>query len=156
MKQVYSFFIVCLTLAMVTGCWNKNVEESQLVVINVLDPEYYQDCHIEGSINIPFDQFEAKISQLNKNNKYVIYCSNYACTAAPFSASMLVEHGFKDVGVLPGGIVDWYQKGYPVVGACQKTYLKEENEEFGEHDGNSVAIISADVLHQSMIDAKLI
>ena len=37
------------------------------------------------------------------------------------------DMGFAHVAVLPGGVVEWCQKGLPCNGACQLQYLKEDN-----------------------------
>lgn len=140
--------IVCALLA---GCWGTSTtQSSKLVVINVLEPDYYQDCHMTGSINIPFEEFEERMKTLHKKDSYVLYCSNYSCTAAPFAAQMLTQAGFEDVALFPGGIVEWYQKGYPCTGSCQKEYLKEDNEKFADEDHEAIKIISADDLKAAM------
>ncbi len=135
---------------LLAGCWASSITESKLVVINVLDPDYFQDCHMTGSINIPFEQFENSIQNLRKTDRYVLYCSNYACTAAPFAAEMLQKAGFNDVFVFPGGIVEWYQQGYPCTGNCLKEYLKEENEPMVDEDHGEIKIISAEDLKNQL------
>jgi rhodanese-related sulfurtransferase len=157
--QSEKFFVLSLivcSLAILAGCWGSTTQKSKLVMINVLDPDYYQDCHIAGSINIPFEQFEERAKTLDKNDCYVLYCSNHACTAAPFCASFLKDAGFKDVSLLPGGIVEWYQKGYPCTGNATKEYLKEVDEPLGDLDHPGVKELSADDLKQAMIQEKLI
>lgn len=145
-----NFSLIFCVMFMLTGCWGFLSKQSQLVVINVLDADYYQDCHIAGSINIPFDDFDEKLKTLDKKNRYVLYCSNYACTAAPFLAQQMKDAGFDNVAVYHGGIVQWYQKGYPYQGPAQKSYLKEENEPLDDSDHLSIEEISADDLKAEM------
>jgi S-adenosylmethionine:tRNA-ribosyltransferase-isomerase (queuine synthetase) len=40
--------------------------ERKLIIINVLDKKYYNDCHIPESINIPYEEFKAKITELGE------------------------------------------------------------------------------------------
>jgi rhodanese-related sulfurtransferase len=142
---------------LLAGCWWSTTNPtSKLVMINVLDPDYYQDCHITGSVNIPFEQFEERIRTLDKNDRYVLYCSNYACTAAPFAGGMLKEAGFANVSVLPGGIVEWYQKGYPCTGTAQRGYLTDVNERLADDDYAGVTSVSAEALKDLMTQEKLI
>lgn len=158
-QRVHFFGISLIVFSMIffVGCWNFSVkDELKLVIINVLDHDDYQDCHIAGSINIPFEQLEERLKSLSKKDKYVFYCSNYACTAAPFAASMFKNAGFYDVALLPGGIVEWYQKGYPYQGVAQKEYLKEENEILGEEEHKGIKILAAEDLKAQMIQAKMI
>ena len=156
MKSIVRVLAFLTIIPLLGGCFWSAKKESKLVIINVLDPDYYQDCHITGSINIPFEQFEDAIRSMNKQDNYVTYCSNYTCTAAPFAAGMMQDQGFEHVSVLPGGIVDWYQKGLPVQGLAQKEYLKDENEPLDGHADKSIAIITTERLHELMIAAKLI
>ncbi len=142
------FFLSLIFL--LAGCWGSSTTQSKLVVINVLDADYFQDCHMTGSINIPFEQFETNMKNLRKTDRYVLYCSNYACTAAPFAAEMLQKAGFNDVSVFPGGIVEWYQQGYPCTGSCLKEYLKEENDPMLDDDHGAVKVISADDLKEQL------
>ena len=42
-----------------SGCVSsekKEIDAPKLLVINVLDKALYDDCHITGSIHVPFDQ----------------------------------------------------------------------------------------------------
>ena len=150
----FSLIVCCLMLF--AGCWNSADKTSKLVVINVLDPDYHQDCHMTGSINIPFEQFEERMKSLNKKDRYVLYCSNFACTAAPYAAELLKNAGFEDVALFPGGIVQWYQSGNPCTGSAQMSYLKEENEPMGEEDHPGIKLMTPDELKTAMIQAGLI
>lgn len=147
-----------------SGCWKFETKdkESQLVVVNVLDKDYYDDCHITGSINIPFEDLEERVKGMNKKDAYVFYCSNYACTAAPFSAKMLKDAGFEQVSVYHGGMVEWYQHKYPYTGAAEKSYLQdsndklEEDEPLNEKDHAKIKDITAEELLSMMKNAKLL
>lgn len=149
-SMIVGYSLIIFVVALLTGCWksSEKSEESKLVVINVLDPSYFQDCHITGSINIPFDQFEAMVPSLSKNDSYVIYCSNYACTAAPFAVQVMRDAGFENVSLLPGGIVEWYQNKFPYQGPAQLQYLHEENEQLDDDHGPMPVISSQQLLEK--------
>lgn len=156
-----SVSLVGVSALFLAGCgWFSSKKEEVapgLVVINVLDKDYFDDCHITGSINVPFDDLEKKISSLNKQSEYVVYCSNYACTAAPHSAKMLKDADFDQVSVYHGGIVEWHQKGYPCTGPAQKEYLKEANEPMDDEDhSDDMVSVTADELKTKMIEAGLL
>lgn len=108
----------------------KGLERRKPVVhlVNVLDKEFYDDCHIPGSIQLDMDHVGAFVASANRNDTYVVYCANYACTASGMVAKELVEKGFKNVYAYEAGIADWYTHGYPCVGACTETYLKSPNQ----------------------------
>jgi len=100
-----------------------------VIPINVLDEEAFLDAHIPHSLNIPFDVFESFIPHLNKYKTYVLYCSNYLCTASHAAAEMLKKHGFPHVFVYNGGMSDWYQHAkesplYKVEGPAEAEYLQ--------------------------------
>lgn len=149
------FSLIFLQTFFFSGCWSSKIESSKLVVINVLDATYYDDCHMTGSINIPFENLENRMKSLNKNNSYVFYCSNYACTAAPYAAGMFKEAGFKNVSVFTGGIVEWFKAGCPVTGPAQKEYLNEENEPLSDEDHKDIMVISLEDLKAQMASANM-
>lgn len=108
-------------------CYRSLKQEKGFLVINVLDAPLYADCHIAGSINIPFDKLEKEIQKYNRGDEIVLYCSNFMCTASHAAAQMLVEkYGFLNVFVYSGGMADWYQRGYPIQGPCRQEYLRKE------------------------------
>lgn len=147
-----------------SGCWKSEAEDkkSKLVVINVLDKDYYDDCHITGSVNIPFEELDDRVKGMNKKDSYIFYCSNYACTAAPFSAKMFKDAGVDNVAVYHGGMVEWYQNKYPYTGSAKKSYLQdineklEEDEPLDEQAHAEIKDITADQLLSMMKSAKLL
>ena len=44
------------------------------IVVDVRTPQEYNDGHISGSLNIPLQQIEARISMLKKKEKTIITC----------------------------------------------------------------------------------
>jgi rhodanese-related sulfurtransferase len=94
------------------------------VVIDVLPKEYYDKAHIDGAINIPLNELEAKAAELDKNKKIVVYCASYTCHASTAAAKILTKLGFKDVHDYKGGIKEWLEesKGEKVA-ACLKCGL---------------------------------
>ena len=127
---------------------------NKLVVINVLDPEFYSDCHIVGSINIPFDQVEQRAATLNKDAEVVVYCSNYRCTASAHAARILQQQGFKRVYAYEAGMAEWYQQKLPVAGPCKQAYLTMENKmlavESAGGENTDVKVISTQELKQKL------
>jgi len=102
-------------------------ESSSLVVINVLPQEYYRDCHIPGSINIPYDQIENATQDWDKNVEIVVYCAHEECDASEQAYRTLEKLGFANVREYPGGMRDWKQAGLPVEGPCEKEYLQSNS-----------------------------
>lgn len=92
-----------------------------MTVVNVLSHDYYQECHIAGSISAPLDQLATRANTWDKNKLIVTYCANKDCNASKKGYELLIKQGFKNVVAYEGGIQEWQQKGYPVEGtACSK------------------------------------
>lgn len=93
--------------------------EPTLIVINVLPQEYYTKCHIRGSINVPLEQLQGVANESwDKHDKIVVYCANYECSASKSAFKLLHKLGFTQVCAYEGGIKEWCQKEYPIVGSC--------------------------------------
>lgn len=122
-----------------------------LVVINVLDKEPYDDCHIKGSVNVPFTQLSAYAQNLDPETaEIVVYCSNYMCSTSGHACKQLMKMGFKHVWAYEGGTAEWYQMGLPVEGPCKNSYLTQKMTP-PPHDGEStVAVITAQELAKKL------
>ena len=145
------FFIVLgILLASLPGCFSKPVKQEGLVVINVLDKELYDDCHIKGSINIPFDMVEHAAKDIDKQAEIVLYCSNYQCSTSEYAARKLRNLGFKQVAVYQGGTAEWFQAGLPVEGACEHAYLKKPTRPIAEESTPEIPVITVQQLIQKM------
>lgn len=112
---------------------------NQLLVINVLQKESYDDCHIKNSINVPMKYLKEYAQKLDKNQHIIVYCANYACTASNYAYRELTELGFKNVWEYAGGIAEWYQMGFPVEGSCSNNYLHEANEKIETTDTRTIS-----------------
>lgn len=113
-------------------------KKTGLVVINVLDKQWYDDCHIKGSINVPLEAIETYAQQLDPEaSEIVLYCSNYFCTSSGYACKLLKNKGFKHVWAYEGGTAEWYQLGFPVEGPCEQEYLKKKIEQSQEADVSS-------------------
>lgn len=104
-----------------------SVPTPSMYVINVLDKNFYNECHIKGSINVPFMEVEKWANQVDKNAIIVAYCSNYACTASGVVVQQLIKQGFTNVWAYEAGMHDWYKEQFPVVCPIKSSYLTQEN-----------------------------
>jgi len=123
-----SLFII---LAALPGCWDWfGKKDKELVVVNVLDEDLYEDAHIKGSINVPFQNVMdfAEKNWDKERSHIVLYCSNYMCTASKIAAKQLQDKGYKHVWAYEGGTAEWYQKGLPITGEAKQGYLTMEVE----------------------------
>jgi rhodanese-related sulfurtransferase len=150
------FFIVSLIFGifLFSGCWKK-VADPELMVINVLDKEYFDDCHIKGSIHIPFEEITKKLNSLDKTKQYVFYCSDYACSSSTYIAKMFLDAGFKNVWDYVDGMSGWFQAHLPCEGACKKSYLESESMRF-EDESEDLPVITTEELYNKMKEFNLL
>ena len=125
-EKKLSFIIIGFLLVALSSCQKEVVEKKKgIIVVNVLDKELYDDCHIKGSIHIPFEDVQKEVPKLiDKDATVVFYCSNYMCSASGEAAKMMKKLGFKNAYAYEGGMAEWHQKGYPTEGSCKQGYLK--------------------------------
>ena len=159
LKNIQMSLIVAGSLFL-AGCWPfgsaQESKKAELVIINVLEKPEFEDCHITGSINIPFDEFESKIGSLNKQNHYVVYCADYMCMSSGFCAKLLQNAKFEHVWAYEGGMAEWFQKGYAHEGPAQLDYLSSESEDLSDGEERDVRNISAEQLLAKMKEFGLI
>ncbi len=130
LKKSFKMVFLLSGLALFSGCLDFGKKEEQkeaLLVINVLDKELYDDCHIPGSIQIDMMNVQKYVSSYPKTTKIVIYCSNHACTASPWVAKKLKKDGFEHVWDYEAGMAGWYQEKLPVEGLAKAAYLHQSN-----------------------------
>lgn len=147
MKRV--IIIVSLLFLASCSCLKKK-DKPELLIINVLDKELFNDCRIKGSINVPFEHLEDFAKKLDKDTHIVIYCSNYKCTASSLGARMLKQMGFKDVWAYEAGMAGWFTQKMPIEGECKQPYLTMENKPIEDEKESDVAIITTEELQAKM------
>lgn len=93
-----------------------NIEFSQyskddITLIDVRTLKEFETGFIENAINIDFysNSISSKISLLDKDSKFVIYCRSD--NRSTKFAKLLLESGFKDVNVIKGGMIEWVKSG---------------------------------------------
>jgi rhodanese-related sulfurtransferase/glyoxylase-like metal-dependent hydrolase (beta-lactamase superfamily II) len=61
---------------------------------------------IEGNVNIPLNHLAARIAEVPRGRRIVVYCAGGYRSS--IGASLLKQHGFDDVAHLSGGIRAWF------------------------------------------------
>lgn len=95
-------------------------KNEDFVFLNVLSQEYYEQEHIPGSENIPYDADDfveqVKNKTSSKNDEVIVYCANESCDASDKAVARLEEAGFTNVKDFKGGTEKWKQAGYEIEG----------------------------------------
>lgn len=113
----------------------------KFLLINVLAPDVYADCHIKGSINVPYDMLSDYVQKLPKDTDIILYCASYVCPMSKRAWHLLKSLGCTNVKAYEGGAAEWYVLGYPTEGPALLSYLHEEYDKPTET--GEIATISA-------------
>lgn len=94
----------------------ENLDNDDFIIIDVRTPSEYKEGHIKNAININYydDDFQAKLSGLNKSKTYLIYCRSSSRSGN--TLTIMEEIGFQRVYNLASGITGWEAEGYQTVG----------------------------------------
>lgn len=84
------------------------------VLIDVRTPAELQGGYIDGAINIDFrsSDFEAKISALDRDTPYLLYCGSGIRSRK--AADVMKQLKFKEVYEMEGGFASWKENALPV------------------------------------------
>jgi len=135
-KKVLGLMCAVTMTVLLAGCFGSGSTTNkvpELLLVNILDKEFYDDSHISGSIHVSLNDFEKISSGWPKTTKVIVYCSNYSCTASTSISRKLLKKGFEFVRDYEEGMAGWYQahlkdpEAYQVEGACKASYLTMEN-----------------------------
>ena len=85
-----------------------------LVVLDIRTPEEFNDVRLAGAINVDYydADFADQLDALDKNDPYVMYCRSG--NRSSDAIKTMKELGFVEVYEIDGGIVNWYDSGFPV------------------------------------------
>src|SRR4051795_9329242 len=83
------------------------------VVLDVREPDEYEQGALPGAVHIPRGHLEAQVEGrlLDKTSPVVVYCAGGVRSA--FAARTLSELGYTDVVSMAGGFGKWKDEGRP-------------------------------------------
>lgn len=84
--------------------------DHEMVVVDVRAPREYEGFHIQGALNIPAPDLRTRYEHLDPNVPTVLVCSTGHRSS--LGASILKQHGFKDVFNTAGGMTGYSAAGY--------------------------------------------
>lgn len=99
-------------------------DEGTAIILDARDASEYQQGHIPGAINIPYDRipeyFDVLNSQVPMDAQVVCYCRSLTCDFSDQLATELRVMGYQNVSVFSGGWEQWTTAGYPIEGKVDK------------------------------------
>lgn len=93
------------------------------IFLDARSPEGYQEGHIEGALNLPWEgppwedldtRIAEKLRDYSPETTFITYCDGDACSLSGELARAMLEHGYTDVRVLVNGWTLWQDRGLPV------------------------------------------
>lgn len=87
----------------------EDIQNTSHLLVDVRTPQEYADGFIAGSVNIPLQELEARLSEIPNDVPVVVYCRSGNRSAQ--AANILTGKGYSDVYDL-GGVIQWEQYGY--------------------------------------------
>ncbi|MCX6518741.1 MAG: molybdopterin-synthase adenylyltransferase MoeB [Actinobacteria bacterium] len=94
-----------------TAAAQKRIEEGNLVVLDVREPDEYEQGALPNALHIPRGHLEAQIEgrAVDRDQTIVVYCAGGVRSA--FAAQTLQELGYTDVLSVAGGFGKWKDEG---------------------------------------------
>lgn len=88
-------------------------DKPSMVILDVRTRSEFDDGHIEGAINIPVNELQSRLGELDMDDETLVYCrtGNRSSTAV----GILRDNGYEKIYHLDQGIVAWTSAGYPTV-----------------------------------------
>lgn len=86
-------------------------KNSDYVFIDVREPEEWDMGVIPGSIKISLGDIQDSLESMDKDKKYIMVCRSG--NRSNVASMMMLQKGFKDVSNFQGGMLDWYDSGFP-------------------------------------------
>ena len=87
--------------------------DSEMLPLNVVDEEFYDMGHIEGSLIIPWDLLPGRLPEVDRSRHIVVYCRRGVRTQSAYRT--LIANGYELVWTMEGGLEAWLELEYPVV-----------------------------------------
>ena len=83
--------------------WKHLLPESA-VLVDVRDPDEFEEGHIPGAINLPLNELRTRLGELPRDRELWLYCR--VGQRGYYAARLLLQHGFQ-VKNLPGGYLTY-------------------------------------------------
>jgi rhodanese-related sulfurtransferase len=83
------------------------------LVLDIRNPREWAAKHIGGSVNIPLNHLQERISEIPRNRRIAVHCAGgYRSSIA---ASILHQHGLTHLIEMAGGLAAWEAINLPIV-----------------------------------------
>lgn len=106
----------------------RNRAATPALLVDVRSGSEFASGHIPSAVNIPMDEIEARVDDLDRNLQIVLICQSgkRACMTAE-----LLKPCQRQIAVLDGGTKAWIQAGLPVVASVRARWSLERQVRLG-------------------------
>lgn len=87
--------------------------DSDMVLLNVSDEEFYDMGHIAGSLKIPWDLLPNRLEEVPADRRIVVYCRRGVRSESAYET--LKAASYPRVWLMQDGLEAWISAGYPTV-----------------------------------------
>jgi rhodanese-related sulfurtransferase len=95
------------------------VNDRDFKLVDVLPEKIFNESHIPGAINIPFDDGWSEKTLvkegITKDDTIVVYCASYACQKSTKAAKKLSAMGYENTFDFKAGKRGWKHAGLQLV-----------------------------------------
>jgi len=92
----------------------KIIKKDELIILDIRSEEEYKKEHLANSINIPFVNFQEKVSSLQKDKTYILLDDDYA-ESSILAMKLLFENNISNVFYVIGGFSSWKAQYNPTI-----------------------------------------
>lgn len=85
---------------------------ADILILDVRNKDEYDFCNLQGLL-IPLSELPARFQELNPEQQIIVHC--HAGGRSRRATQFLLEHGFKQVANLTGGITAWAKEIDPTM-----------------------------------------
>lgn len=89
------------------------IRDGLVIVLDVRPQAEYISGHVPGAVNVPLDELEAYLKNLNSTQEVVAYCRGPHCILAYEAVAKLRNHGL-NARRMEEGFPEWKVTGFPV------------------------------------------
>jgi rhodanese-related sulfurtransferase len=87
------------------------LRDEGVFVLDVRQPEEWEEIHIPGATLIPLDQLQTRLSEVPQDQPVLVYCRSG--NRSQEGRDILLAAGIEQVTSMAGGIREWSAAGYP-------------------------------------------
>jgi rhodanese-related sulfurtransferase len=84
-----------------------------LVILDVRTVAEYEEGHISGAVNIPVQELEERLGELDASSEILVYCRTG--NRSSVAVQLLKANMFEKLYHMSSGITAWVNAGYPIV-----------------------------------------